>query len=332
VTPCGVYAGDVAIVTVSGPKDAGPGEREQMLDRAVEILGEDVLRIDVPARGTASDGDGRLRDAVHGIVPALQSGSLFGDTAKVMVVDAQQLLKAEAEVIAELIASIDADAVEVVFVAAGTIPAPLAKTLKAGGETITVKKLRERDAAQWLGRAAKERKLRIDSDAAHILLQRFGTDVAALGRALDQLAVEGPSIDAAMVRNRFTNRPEEPVWLLSDAIVAGKEGEALRRLEDYLEHGHPLALLSFLEGEVRRRSLAQVAPDVETYAAWVGSTPTSYPVRKAWDARNRTRSANLARSLDAIARADVTLKTAPEAVHRVTLERLTVALSRWLSR
>jgi hypothetical protein len=34
----------------------------------------------------------------------------------------------------------------------------------------------------------------------------------------------------------------------------------------------------------------------------------------------------------AIAKADLTLKTQPEPTHRVTLERLTVAMCRWMSR
>jgi DNA polymerase III delta subunit len=122
------------------------------------------------------------------------------------------------------------------------------------------------------------------------------------------------------------------MWLLADAINAGNEGEALRRLADFLEHGHPLVVLAFLEGEVRRRSLAAVAPDMETYAGWVGSAPSSFPVRKVWERRSSTRAESLRRSLDALARADLQIKTAPEPTHRVTLERLTVAMCRWLGR
>jgi len=51
-----------------------------------------------------------------------------------------------------------------------------------------------------------------------------------------------------------------------------------------------------------------------------------------WDQRSRTRSESLRRSLDALARADLQIKTAPEETHRVTLERLTVAMCRWLGK
>jgi DNA polymerase III delta subunit len=322
------------LIAVVGPRDAGPGEREQMLARAAAVFdahtGGEHLRIDVPGRGAGSDGDGAMRDEVQPVVPALQSGSLFGDVSGVLIVDAHQLLKAEAQIIGELLALADPASIAAVLVAEGSLPAAVKKAVADRGEVITIKKLRERDASEWLAAEGKRRGIRIEQEAAAVLLQRFGSDVASLGRALDQLEIEGDTVTETDVRGRFSNRPDEPMWYLSDAITAGKEGEALRRLEDFLEHNHPLVLLSFLEGEVRRRALAQAAPDIETYAGWVGSTPSAYPVRKAWDGRNRVRADSLRRSLDALARADLTLKTEPEPLHRVTLERLTVALCRWL--
>ncbi|RPI25745.1 MAG: hypothetical protein EHM57_01120 [Actinobacteria bacterium] len=321
-------------IAIIGPRDAGPGEREQMLSMAAEFFavhtsGEHT-RIDVPERGAGSEGDGPMRDEVASAVPALQSGSLFGDVSGLLIVAAHQRVKAEADVIAELLAVADLGAIACAIVAEGALPAAVKKAVSERGEVTTIKKMRERDASEWLAGEAKRRGLRIDQQAATVLLHRFGSDVAALGRALDQLQVDGDTVTEKDVRGRFSNRPDEPMWYLSDAITAGKEGEALRRLADFLEHDHPLVLLAFLEGEVRRRALAQAAPDIETYAGWVGSAPGAYPVRKAWEARNRARPESLRRSLDALARADLTLKTEPEAVHRVTLERLTVALCRWL--
>jgi DNA polymerase III delta subunit len=321
-----------SVLAVIGPRDAGPGEREEMLRRAHALLeqagAEGIDRIDVPGRGSGDDGEGTMRGSVEPLIPALQSGSLFGGRRGVIVVDAHQLLKAEAEVASELIDHLDDTAV-VCFVASGSIPAPLGKAVKANGETITVKKMRERDAASWLTEAARSRGLRFDSEASGMLLQRFGTDTAALGQALDQLAaVEGP-ITAEEVAGRFRNRPDEPMWHYSDAVAAGKTGEALRRLADFLTHGHPLQLLAFMESDLKRRAMAAAAPDVETFAGWVGAKPDHYPVQKAWRARNAVSEDHLRRALDALARADLQIKTAPEATHRLTLERLTVALSRW---
>ncbi len=320
------------LVVISGPRDAGPGERDLMMERAtlaLDQLGvESPTRIDVPPKGaTASDDDdSAMRGAVQEIVPALQSGSLFGGADGVLVVDADSLLKAEAEVIAELL-DVSADPIAV-FVAAGAIPAPLGSMLKKQGETIAVKRITERSAGEWLGRAARERGLRLDRDASSILLNRFGTNVAALGQALDQLAVDGPDVDVESVRSRFKNRPDEPMWHYMDAVVAGQQGEALRRLADFLQHGHPLQLLAFVQNDVRRRSLAAAAPDYDVFLEWDGGR-AGWAMEKVWKQRSRIKGSDLKLALGALSRADLQLKTAPEATHRVTMERLTVAMCRW---
>ena len=188
-----------------------------MLGRAHAVFDQleigDVTRVDVPAKGAGEEGVGALRGEVQAVVPALQSGSLFGDRSGVLVVDAQSLLKAETTVIAELIGAVDVSAVAAVFVAAGAVPAPLGRTLKDVGESIVVKRLNERGTSDWLQGAARDRGLRIDGSATEALIQRFGTDVASLGQALDQFVATGEDIDAEAVMARFRNRPDEPSWL-----------------------------------------------------------------------------------------------------------------------
>ena len=318
---------------VTGPRDAGPGERQEMLERArglLEQAGADgVDRFDIPGRGAGEEGDGTLRAEVERLVPALQSGSLFGGLRGVLVVDAQNLQVAEADVVADLASGLTQGSAVVVLVSEGALPSPLAKLVKAEGESHPVKKMRERDAGQWLAQAARDRHMRLGSDASEALLQRFGSDVAALGQALDQLAAVEGQITAAEVTARFRNRPDEPMWHYADALAAGNTGDALRRLADFLTHGHPLQLLAFVESDLRRRSLASAASTIDEFAGWIGASPDHYPVKKAWGARTATTDDDLRRALDAVARADIALKTEPEVTHRVMLERLTVALSRW---
>lgn len=305
-----------------------------MLDRArrlLEAAGVDAVdRFDVPPRGGGEQDDGGgLRPEVERLIPALQSGSLFGGRRGVLVVDAQHFLRAEAEAVAALVESFDSETGRVVLMAQGSLPEPLRSVVKAHGEVHSVKKLRERDAADWLGQTARRRRIRLQPAAAAALVQRFGSDVAALGQALDQLAtIEGP-VGAEEVNARFRNRPDEPTWLYADAVASGDVGEALRRLADFLTHGHPLQLLAAIEGDLRRRALAAAAPSLEVFAEWVGARPDHYPVTKAWRARDVTGEDDLRRALQAVARADITLKSAPEATHRLTMERLTVALARW---
>ena len=325
---------DTAVLLVVGAGDAGPGDRDEMLRRgyaALEEAGVDgVDRFDVPGRGVSTDeGEGALRPEVEGIIPALQSGSLFGGRRGLLVVDAQNLLKGEAEVLAELVAGLDPATAVVCFVSAGALPAPLGRVVERVGEKDTVKKLRERDAADWLGGAARQRRVSLTAGGAAALVQRFGSDIASLGQALDQLAMlEGP-VTEAEIASRFRNRPDEPMWHYADAVGEGDVGAALRRLTDFLAHGHPLQLLAFLENDLRRRALALAAPDQATFLEWAGGSAAQFPMQKAWKARSRTSPERLGRALDALARADLHIKSMPEATHRLTMERLTVALCLW---
>lgn len=321
------------VLAVLGPRDAGPGEREEMLRRGRALLEQaavdDVERIDVPGRGAGEEGEGSLRAEVERIVPALQSGSLFGGRRGVLVVDAHYLLKAEAEIVASLAAGMDGEAIVVCFLAEGSLPAPLGGVVTERGETTAVRQIKEHSVAEWVRAAGRERGVRLDGGAIAALVQRFGTDTASLGRALDQLAATGEAVTAEGVIARFRNRPDEPMWLYTDAVVAGDTGAALRRLADVLTHGHPLQVLAALDRDLRQRALAACAPDVATLAGWMGAAPEHYPVKKAWGSRGKTSDDHLRRALDALARADISLKTAPEATHRPTMERLTVALCRW---
>jgi DNA polymerase III delta subunit len=308
-----------------------------MQARAVKIFEAegvaDPHRVDVPAKGSAAAEEGiALREAVQMVVPALQSGSLFGGKTGVLVVDAQQLLKAEVDAIVEMLDNADPDQAVAVFLASGTLPASIKKKVAATGKVETVRATTERDAATWIVDYAKAHHLRIDQSARSELITTFGSNTAQMRNAIDQLAVSGSTISASDVRDNFTNRPDEPLWFLGDAIMAGKEGEALRRLADFLEHQHPLILLSYLEGEVRKRSLAAISPDYDTFASSARANPNSYATKKIWQNRTRANGDGLAHSVKAIARADITIKTMPEATHRVTLERLTVAMCHWMSR
>lgn len=319
---------------VYGPRDSGPGERQQMLGRAqaifdqFEVQNADIVRVDVPGRGASADSadrDGVVRGEVDPALPALQSGSLFGGRQGLLIVDGQQLLKGEADVIAELLETADPETV-VVVVSAGAVPSSLSKALKAG-ETIKVDKMREKDAAAWLTTEIRDRKMKVPADAREALLQRFGSNVAAIGQALDQLAGES-TITRNTVLVRFQNRPDEPMWHLADAISAGKVGEALRRLADFLTHGHPLQLLGYLEDDLKRRSLASAAGSIDVYAEHVNGRAGDWRVKRDWNRRSKVSDSELRAALSALLKADGLLKSAPEETHRLTMERLTVALCR----
>jgi len=331
-----------ALLHVVAPNNAGPGERQESLEtargffRSVGVEPDSVVRIDVPARGqrgqSADDGesDGPLRAELEPLVPMLQSASLFGDKQGAMVVDAQGLNANEGALLAELLGAADPEGVAVAFISFGSLPASLAKMVKAGGETVTVRKMWERQAGEWLSEEVRRRELTLEPGAADALLQRFGTDIASLGGALDQLHEHKGKITRDLVLDRFKNRPDEPLSHYLDGLSSGDVGEALRRLNDFLTHGHPLTLLATIENDLRRRSLTSVAPDESALRQMLGARADDRRVARLWRDRGRIKDSSLRRALDALVRAERAIKSQPEEMHRVTLERLTVALCLWV--
>ena len=320
---------------LKGPSNPGPGERRSLLDRAREVFAgagieaSDVIRIDVPGRGQSVGGEGRLRPEIEPIVPALQSVSLFGGRTGVMLMDAHLLQLDEAAVVADLLAHDTDGSRPVVLVTSGKLLPPLAAHVKKNAEVIPVRKLADRDVARWVHSAARRRGMRLGSDATKALIERFGSDVGAIDQALDQLSVtDGPLTDQ-MILDRFRNRPDQPLWKLTDALGRGAVDEAIRRMHDLLTHGHPLVLVATIENDLRRRALAAAAPDIATFAEWTGGKPGAYPTRKAWQAGRAMSREDLNRSVDAVRRADATLKGMPEETHLPTMERLVTALCYW---
>lgn len=324
------YVGVMALMVVAGPSSPGPGEREQMLEIGAKhlvdqgVARDQVVRIDVPGRGAGETGDGTLRNELEPMVPLLQSGSLFGDNQGLELMDAQNLQKAELETLVELLQGADLAAIEVVLIYGGAVPKAVRDL---GGQSVSVKKMWERQAAKWLDTEINERGLDLDKTVAQALIQRFGSDTASLGQALDQLEETPGRITAELVLDRFKNRPDEPTWNITDAIAKGDVGTALRRLSDFLVHGHPLVFLAALETDLKKKSLAAAAPDQATLREWVGGSDRQ--LKRLWSQRGRIRESSLRRAQDALVRADRVVKTHPEEVHRVTLERLTVAFCRW---
>ncbi|HEX9863346.1 MAG TPA: hypothetical protein VGC03_00105 [Acidimicrobiia bacterium] len=325
----------MALFLISASANSGPGERQQMLDAAAGHFARaglersDVLRLDVPGRGAGEEGDGALRGELEPVIPLLQSGSLFGDAQGLLLVDAQNLQVGEGEVLQALVSAVDLSSVEIVFLAAGALPRALASLIKKSGSSQSITKMWERQARQWLDAEIRDRGLVFEKGAEKAVLQKFGSDTAAMGQALDQLEETSGKITKELILDRFKNRPDEPTFLITDAISKGEVGEALRRLSDFLVHGHPLVFLAAVESDLKKRALAAAAPDESTFREWLGARAGDRGPGRFWGQRGKVRESSLRRAQEALVRADRVIKSQPEEVHRVTLERLTVALCRW---
>lgn len=308
-----------------------------MLDSANDFFAKggvpasEVLRIDVPGRGAGEQGDGVLRSELEPMIPLLQSGSLFGAASGLELVDAQNLQVGEVDILDEMLRAADLSSVHLAAVVAGAPGKKLTALFSDLGKKVSVSKMWERQASDWLSAEIKRRGLTVENPAREALMQRFGTDTAAIGQALDQLSEHSGKITRELVLDWFKNRPDEPAWHITDAIERGNVGEALRRLSDFLVHGHPLVFLAAVESDLKKRALAAAAPDEPTFREWVGGRSSDRALSRAWKMRGKVRETSLRRAQDALVRADRVIKSQPEATHRVTLERLTVALCRWYS-
>jgi hypothetical protein len=286
----------MSLLIVAGPSGAGPGEREQMLEIASshmvehEVAAESVVRIDVPGRGAGEEGDGALRTDLEPMIPLLQSGSLFGGALGLELVDAENLQKAEVESLVALLDGADLQVIEVVMVYGGAVPKAIRDL---GGTTISVKKMWERQASQWLDEEIQARGLSFEKGATQALMKRFGTDTASMGQALDQLEETSGKITAELIMDRFKNRPDEPAWHITDAIGKGDVPTALRRLSDFLVHGHPLVYLAALESDLKKRALAAAAPDKDTLRGWIGGSDRQ--ISTLWGQRGRVRESRRSR-------------------------------------
>jgi DNA polymerase III delta subunit len=330
------------LLHIAVQSNAGPGERLEALEVARGYLAREgveagsVVRIDVPGRSArAAEADeeepeGTMRAELDLLIPMLQSGSLFGEKQGAMVVEAQNLTAAEGSLVSELLLAADPELVALALVSFGSLPAALAKAVKAVGETAPVRRMWERQAGTWLEGQLAERQLTLEAGAAQALVQRFGTDTASLAGALDQLQEHRGKITRELVLDRFRNRPDEPLSHYLDALASGNVSDSLRRLNDFLTHGHPLTLLATIENELKRRSLASVAPDEEGLRKWLGARSDDRRASRLWRERGKINDSSLRRAVDALVRAERVLKSQPEELHRVTLERLTVAMCRWV--
>jgi DNA polymerase III delta subunit len=306
----------------------------QLEARAKEIVADaaasstQVQRVYVPDKGSGGDGSSPLRPEVGAIIPALQSFSLFGDQQVVELIDPQNLLKAEAEAIAGLLANMDAELVLLIVMAKGKAPAVLDKALMAAGAVKEdFRQVRQRDAAGWLTSEARRRRIGMPAEVRDELFKVFGTDLAAISSALDQL--DGTEVTLEAVKGRFKNRPDLAPWDLTDAMDRGDVAGSLRLLSDYLIHSHPLQLVGFLERDLRRKSLALSADSVAQFAEWEGARPDNFAIKNTYTKARTLSHENLAKALSTLEKVDGALKHAPEATHLVLLERLVVAFCFW---
>ena len=115
---------------------------------------------------------------------------------------------------------------------------------------------RERELPSWINAAVRSRGRQIDRDAASMLIEAIGRDLANLNRAIDQLCLyrEAPaSISMADVEANVPHNRARTVWELVDAVADRNVSLVMDRAHQLLDQGEqPIYLLSLVVRQFRQ--------------------------------------------------------------------------------
>jgi DNA polymerase III subunit delta len=112
------------------------------------------------------------------------------------------------------------------------------------------------DAVLWVQERAGLYHKQIKDEAAHLLVEKVGTDLRSLDSELNKLSLyvdPEPAITAAHVARAVPGTAETEVWRLTEAIMLRQREKAVQYLEAVLrEADHPLQVLAAVSSQFRQ--------------------------------------------------------------------------------
>ena len=122
------------------------------------------------------------------------------------------------------------------------------------------------DAARWcVARSDKQHKIPMEMDAATLLVERVGADLARLDSEIGKLSVGAlasgrKKIDLFIVRELVGASREEQAWEIQDAILSGDSGRAAAKLTELLRISKaPEVMISWSAIDLARKIHAAAA-------------------------------------------------------------------------
>ena len=185
-----------------------------------------------------------------------------------------------------------------------------------GVESIECAPLKPWELPQFVANEARAKGGSVDRSAAQLLIDSVGQDLRALANAVSQLHADSDSgqITVDQVRRYFGGRAEVTSFAVTDAVLAGRTGQAMEHLRWALTTGvAPVLITSALASGLRSIGKVMTAGtglrDADL-AKDVGVPPwklkTIRGQARGWDA------AGVAHALQAVALADADVKGAAE--------------------
>jgi DNA polymerase-3 subunit delta len=296
------------------------------LKPAYLVCGEDDAKIDawrgrVRRRAEEENGPGGLEllDAKASgpdEVAAALSALTFGTGTRYVMVDGIETWKAgDLEPLERQLGSPAPDTV-LVLIARGKPPARLAKAVDAaGGERREYTAPKPWELPRWAAERAQEEGLRMDKEAAKLLVERVGPSQQRIAREIEKMALTlhpETRLDAATVAELASGSDGGQAYDLADAVVAGDLETTLRLAERLTFAGEPPARLVWPVirrlREVHRAAQLLDAGMSERDAASALGGPPWLGKRTVAAARKADRSA-LARALCAFADLEVAVRS-----------------------
>lgn len=132
----------------------------------------------------------------------------------------------------------------------------LAKLVEKVGLAIDCKSPDERELPAWLVQLAKSRGVKLDDDAARLMVELAGAEVGLLASDVEKLAVfvgDRAHVASADVARMVGSGRVETIWSIIDAATTGRGTEALADLDHLLASGEaPQAILAAIASNLRK--------------------------------------------------------------------------------
>lgn len=184
------------------------------------------------------------------------------------------------------------------------------KALAKSADVRTFAAFSERDAPKaekWLAGIAKARKIALDPAAAREIVRRRGVEQYQLLNTLEQLAILG-EVTAAVVEAHIEPTPQENVFELLAASVAHDDAKVRSMLQALQQTNDPYMTIGLLASQlIALGGLVLSDGRQDSVASDLGVSP--FVLRNFASAAKTTSRTRLRQLVDAVARADIGLKS-----------------------
>lgn len=191
---------------------------------------------------------------------------------------------------------------------------PLLRALAPEAEVREFRPLAHRDLPGWIIANGREAGLRIPQDAARLLADLCGSNLWAASAEIEKLRLYAGerAVTVDDVRALAASIREESVFAMVDAVVEGRPGEALRRLNELRDEGHAAPyIITMIARQYRLLILARelaaggvASPDI---GRRLGVT-NEFALRKTVQQASRANMPSLEAAMRRLLEADLALK------------------------